>query len=129
MLPVLLAGIAGMGLGVACAAGEDIDTPKVATAEDSGDPDSFVEPPPPDEDTGAPAEDTGAPPDDTGSPPAADYPPGPYGNAVGQTMANHSWQGYRNGTGPWTTIKMGDYYDPDGKKGITAIKVNLAAVW
>jgi hypothetical protein len=56
------------------------------------------------------------------------YPDGPYGKNTGDILPNLSWDGYRNGT-EWTTISMLDYYDPDGSKGVTAIKVNLTAQW
>ncbi len=79
----------------------------------------------------------GKPDQDTGSadpvlyvPPALPaYPAGPYGKTRGAVIPNLSWEGYRNGTGDWTTITLGDYYDPDGSRGVTAIKVNLTAQW
>ncbi len=109
--------------------------------EDTGEPtpDEDAEPPPedsagpPPKDTGAPPpppEDTGAPPPppDTGPPPST-YPPGPYGKTTGAVMPNLKWKGYRDSTGPWTDITLGDYYDPTGSKGIRAIWLGLAAVW
>ena len=61
--------------------------------------------------------------------PALTYPEGPYGKTKGATEANLVWSGYRNGTGDWGEISLLDYYDPDGSKGIKAIKINLAATW
>lgn len=80
------------------------------------------------DDTGGdpPVEETG-PTEDTAPP--LEYPPGPYGKAVGNVMPNVSWEGYRDGTGEWTTISLLDYYDPDGSRGIHAIKVGAAALW
>lgn len=74
-----------------------------------------------DEDTGTTTEETSVPP--------LEYPPGPYGKAVGSVIPNLSWEGYRDGTGEWTTISLLDYYDPDGSRGIHAIKVGAAALW
>jgi hypothetical protein len=61
--------------------------------------------------------------------PPLEYPAGPYGKTVGAVMPNLSWQGYRDGTGEWTTISLLDYYDPDGSRGIHAIKLGAAALW
>jgi hypothetical protein len=61
--------------------------------------------------------------------PELTYPEGPYGKTAGSVIPNLSWEGYKNGTGDWGTISLLDYYDPDGSKGINAIKVNLAATW
>jgi hypothetical protein len=43
-------------------------------------------------------------------------------------MANVSFMGYRSATGPWTTIQLSDYYDPDGSRGIRALYVTLGEV-
>lgn len=85
----------------------------------------------PDDETGTTSDggttdDTGAT-EDTAAP--LEYPAGPYGKTVGATMPNISWEGYRDGTGEWTTISLLDYYDPDGSRGIRAIKVGAAALW
>jgi len=79
------------------------------------------------EDTGTvEGEDTGAT-EDTAPP--LEYPPGPYGKAVGNVLPNLTWDGYRDGTGEWTKISLLDYYDPDGSRGIHAIKLGAAALW
>ena len=125
---VLLAGLAGIAVGVACAGGEDVGgvaTTPPPPGEDT-DPGSEISIPP-DEDTGDPGADT-TPAEDTAAPPLT-YPAGPYGKAVGSVVPNLKWMGYRDGTGAWGEIALLDYYDPDGSRGITAIKVNLAAVW
>jgi len=125
---VLLSAFSGIGVGIAaCAGGDDVEG--VATQPPPGedtDPGSEVTVPP-DEDTGDPGTDS-TPPEDTAKPPL-DYPAGPYGKAVGNVVQNLKWMGYRDGTGAWGEIALLDYYDPDGSRGITAIKVNLAAVW
>ncbi|MBL8718437.1 MAG: hypothetical protein JNL79_20825 [Myxococcales bacterium] len=71
---------------------------------------------------------------DTGPPPAPEYPAGPYGKTVGQTAPNLCFKGYRDGVagkekGEWTDICLGDYYDPDGTRGIRAIRLGGAALW
>lgn len=91
---------------------------------------------PPGEDGGtddtASTDDTGAV--DTGPPPPPEYPAGPYGKTVGQTAPNLCFKGYRDGVagkdkGEWTDICLGDYYDPDGTRGIRAIRLGGAALW
>jgi hypothetical protein len=79
-----------------------------------------------DNETGA-TDDTGTPEEDTR--PALTYPEGPYGKAVGSTIPNLAWEGYRDGTGEWTNLSLLDYYDPDGTRGINAIKIGGAALW
>ena len=60
---------------------------------------------------------------------ALEYPAPPYGKTEGKVIPNLVFKGYRDGAGDWTDIAMGDYYDPDGKRGITAIKIEMAAAW
>ena len=74
----------------------------------------------------APGEDGGSA-SDTAAP--LEYPAGPYGKAVGNVIPNLTWDGYRDGTGEWTKISLLDYYDPDGSRGIHAIKLGAAALW
>jgi hypothetical protein len=120
---VLAAGLASLG----CAAGSDpggTTTTTTQTGEDTGvvlDEDGNVI-----EDTAVPGDDS-APVEDTAPP--LTYPAGPYGRAVGSVIANFTWEGYRDGTGEWTKLSFLDYYDPDGKKGINAIKIGGAALW
>lgn len=77
---------------------------------------------------GDPAEDTAAPVEEDTAPPLT-YPEGPYGKAVGSVIPNLEWEGYRDGTGEWTKVSLLDYYDPDGSRGINAIKIGGAALW
>jgi thiol-disulfide isomerase/thioredoxin len=75
-----------------------------------------------------PGDDAGA--DTTPAPPA--YPDeslAPYGLLAHQTFPNLTWKGHRDGTGPLVDISMSDYYDPDGKKGLTAVYFIVAAEW
>src|SRR5688500_1548746 len=74
-----------------------------------------------DQDSEVPADDAGATPEDTK--PALEYPPGPYGKTVGAVIPNATWDGYKDGTGEWTKLSLLDYYDPDGSRGINAIKI------
>ncbi len=61
--------------------------------------------------------------------PTLTYPEGPYGKNVGQVEPNMTWKGYVDGKGDWTDISLIDYYDPDGSKGVKALKLELAATW
>ena len=110
-LSFLSASLASLG----CAAGAE-DPPMTTAAGETGT----------DED-GAPIDDTGAVEEDTAPP--LEYPAGPYGKAVGSVMPNIAWEGYRDGTGEWTKITLLDYFDPDGSRGIRAIKIGAAALW
>lgn len=74
-----------------------------------------------------PGDDAGA---ETPAPPA--YPDeslAPYGLLAHQTFPNVTWKGYHDSTGPLVDLSMSDYYDPDGKKGITAVYFIVAAGW
>src|SRR5262245_1741407 len=74
--------------------------------------------------------DPGAPPIVVPDPtPPLVYPDGPYGVVKGSVLKNFSWEGYRDGTGEWGPISMLDYYNPDLKKPIKALKLEMAATW
>lgn len=113
-ITVLAASLASFG----CAAGAEDAPTTTATGEETG--------ATTDEDSDVPAEDTGAT-EDTAPP--LEYPPGPYGKAVGAVLPNVTWEGYKDGTGEWTKLSLLDYYDPDGTRGINAIKIGGAALW
>jgi hypothetical protein len=66
--------------------------------------------------------------DDSAVTPAA-YPAGPYGLLAHNIVPNVTWKGYRDATGEVVDMSMADYYDPDGKKGITGIYFIIAAEW
>ncbi|MBK7584385.1 MAG: hypothetical protein IPI67_29790 [Myxococcales bacterium] len=58
------------------------------------------------------------------------YPPGPYGTSVGSVPnPSLSWQGYFEGAATATTIKIEDYFDCDGTRGIHAVFLAQSAVW
>ena len=67
---------------------------------------------------------------------SGDYPSGPYGTDEGDTIANLSFtQGWTDpqasgcDTSKLGPMKFGDFYDPEGKKGLRLILINTAAVW
>lgn len=72
-----------------------------------------------------PTDDAGA---DTAPTPAA-YPEGPYGLLRGNIFPNLTFKGHRDGVGDLVDISMSDYFDPDGKKGITGVYFIVAAQW
>jgi hypothetical protein len=61
--------------------------------------------------------------------PPSDYPKGPYGMGVGHVFPDLTLSGYRNGSGSWTTLRMKDYYDPAGTRGIKGIYMTVSAPW
>jgi len=44
-------------------------------------------------------------------------------------VPNLTLQGYREGAGSWTTIKLADYFDPTGARGIKGVLVTASAAW
>ncbi len=63
--------------------------------------------------------------------PLGNYPAGPYGQEIGDTLGDLSFQGYRD---PSTSreleeIRFADFYDPDGEKGVRLLLINTAAAW
>jgi len=95
--------------------------------------DSGAPPPPSDGGSAPPVSDSSPPPADTSPPPTPPptgaYPAGPYGFTTGSVFPNASVSGYRDGVGAWTTIKMADYYDPDGSRKINGILIAVSASW
>ena len=65
----------------------------------------------------------------------ADYPAGPYGSAKGATIENLSFLGWRHpdaagyDTSKFETVRLSDFYDPDGHTGIKLLAINASAVW
>ncbi|HLV21225.1 MAG TPA: TlpA disulfide reductase family protein [Polyangiaceae bacterium] len=63
------------------------------------------------------------------------YPPGPYLSEVGSTLENFSFSGWRDpvaaGFDPSAleVIRMSDFYDPAGARGLELLLVNTAAIW
>jgi hypothetical protein len=63
-------------------------------------------------------------------PPGCTYPAGPYGTSKGATVSpDLQWQGYLPGTDTATTIKITDFFDCDGTKGINALLVDHGTYW
>lgn len=59
------------------------------------------------------------------------YPRGPYGQEIGDTLGDLSFHGYRS---PDTNreleeIRFSDFYDPYGDKGLRLLLINTAAAW
>ena len=65
----------------------------------------------------------------------ASYPAGPYGTKKGATMANLSFLGWKHpdsaGYDPskFETVRLSDFYDPDGHSGVKLLAINASAVW
>jgi hypothetical protein len=58
-----------------------------------------------------------------------EYPPGPYGLDVGDTLKpTLSWQGYDRG-GVWRTVTSREMLDCDGSLGVSAIVLRNVAIW
>jgi hypothetical protein len=57
------------------------------------------------------------------------YPPPPYGYERGDTIPNLHFMGYRGGVGAFVELRLSDYYDPDGARGINAVLVTAGAEW
>jgi hypothetical protein len=62
-----------------------------------------------------------------GDPQPCQYPAGPYGVALGQTVPpTISWQGYAPGQSQATNISIQDLFDCDGRFGIHAIMIDTS---
>ena len=61
----------------------------------------------------------------------ADYPTAPYGIEPGSTLADFEWTAVLAGApkGTSSKIKLSDYYDPDGARGINAVLYVTSAEW
>jgi hypothetical protein len=56
-------------------------------------------------------------------------PAGPYGTRQGSVLdPSMAWQGVAAG-GATTTIKLSDYYDCDGTRGVNALLIDVSAAW
>lgn len=79
--------------------------------------------------------------DGSGSGSGDDYPAGPYGTEVGDTLENFTFMGLRDPQTQTETqtqtqtqtelepISFADFYDPDEEKGHTLLLFNTAAAW
>jgi hypothetical protein len=65
----------------------------------------------------------------------ASYPAGPYGTGAGTTIQNLSFLGWRHpdvagyDLTKLETLRLSDFYDPDGHTGIKLLAINASAVW
>ncbi len=65
----------------------------------------------------------------------ASYPAGPYGTVRGATIANFSFLGWRHpdvanyDADQLETVRLSDFYDPDGHTGVKILAINASAVW
>jgi hypothetical protein len=58
------------------------------------------------------------------------YPPGPYGTSVGQVVdPTLQWQAFAPNATTASTLKITDFYDCDGTKGINALFIANSAQW
>jgi hypothetical protein len=63
------------------------------------------------------------------------YPSGPYGTAVGSVLENYAFLGWRDPVASdydpakLETVRLSDFYDPDGRSGIKLLWINASAVW
>jgi hypothetical protein len=58
------------------------------------------------------------------------YPAGPYGTNVGDVVdPSLTWQGFVDDSGSATTIRVRDYYDCDGSRGVRALLLDESATW
>lgn len=61
---------------------------------------------------------------------AGDYPPGPYGTAVGDVVADATFEGFTgDGDAAPEAVRFGQFYDPDGKEPQRWLFVDASALW
>jgi hypothetical protein len=57
-------------------------------------------------------------------------PAGPYGTSVGDVVdPSLAWQGYVDDSGQTTTVRLRDYYDCNGSRGVRALVIDESALW
>ncbi|MEI9948205.1 MAG: redoxin domain-containing protein [Pseudomonadota bacterium] len=65
----------------------------------------------------------------------APYPAGPYGTSRGATIENLSFLGWKHpdvasyDPAKFETVRLSDFYDPDGRTGVKLLAINASAVW
>jgi hypothetical protein len=65
----------------------------------------------------------------------ASYPAGPYGTGRGATIENLSFLGWKHpdvaayDVSQFETVRLSDFYDPDGHTGVKLLAINASAVW
>jgi hypothetical protein len=66
---------------------------------------------------------------------AENYPPGPYGTRVGSVIENLAFLGWRDparvnyDVEKLETVRLSDFYDPEGERGVRYLWINASAVW
>lgn len=114
-----------------CGSSSD-DVPSTTDASSTSDTTAVVDTDTPADDSSPPV-DTGTVADatDTGVDPFGAYPAGPYGNKVGDVMANLAWEGYVNtladaisNTKPYVASTSMDKLRRDAKKGYALVHVS-----
>lgn len=60
-----------------------------------------------------------------------DYPPGPYGAEVGDTVENFRFRGYAQpaASRELSNVSFADFFDRDGSSGVRLLLLNTAAAW
>jgi hypothetical protein len=64
-----------------------------------------------------------------------DYPPGPYGTGINTTLEDFAFLGWHDPVAAnydqtkLEQVRLSDYYDPTGSKGLKLIWINASAVW
>lgn len=64
-----------------------------------------------------------------------DYPAGPYGVGVGATLEDFAFLGWRDPVAAnydierMETVRLSEFYNPDGRSGVKLIWINASAVW
>lgn len=64
-----------------------------------------------------------------------EYPPGPYGVSPGATLENLAFLGWRDpvkagyDATKLETVRMSDFYNPDGRSNLKLLWINASAVW
>lgn len=64
-----------------------------------------------------------------------DYPAGPYGVGLGATLEDFAFLGWRDPVASnydierMETVRLSEFYNPDGRSGIKLIWINASAVW
>ena len=65
-----------------------------------------------------------------GVPQNCQYPAGPYGTGLGQTVSpNITWEGYLDGSSSVSTVTTADLHDCDGSRNINGILLLQSATW
>lgn len=61
---------------------------------------------------------------------ACTLPAGPYGTSVGDVVdPSLTWTGYVGDSGQTTTVRLADYFDCNGARGVRALVVDESALW